>query len=51
MVVIPGSKNEVVIPVAYRYNSKAVTAEGRVITVVIPGKHGSFATPSPSVSE
>ena len=31
--VTPGSKNEVVRPGAFKYNSEAVTAEGRVITV------------------
>ena len=44
--VIPGSKNEVVKPGAFKYNSEAVAAEGRVMVVVIPGKHVSPALPS-----
>ena len=44
--VIPGSINEVVRPGAFKYNSEAVAAEGRVIVVVIPGKHVSPALPS-----
>ena len=43
--VIPGSKNDVVRPGAFKYNSEAVTAEGRVITVLILGKHVSPVLP------
>ena len=35
-----------VIPGAFKYNSEAVAAEGRVMVVVIPGKHVSPALPS-----